>query len=171
MRGLNKCYLIGHVGRDPETRTSKEGLAIAKLTLATPRGHKVEGTWVDTPDWHRVTAFGRDAEFLSKFARKGDGLALECAVRPGKWIDRAGATRYGVDMIIERVLWLQGKRAAASSVVVAAVDEPPMVPPVDEHTDEVELVSVDDGGEGAVIEAVAAGMTEVQAQVEEEIPF
>lgn len=162
MRGLNKCYLIGHVGRDPDARTSKDGLAIAKLSLATPRGHKVEGTWVDTPDWHRVTAFGRDAEFLSKFARKGDGLAVECSVRPNKWTDRDGGTRHAVDMIVERVLWLQGKRPALSAVIVPAAEEP---------TEEEGVLAVeeDGDGDGAVVEASASPLPQPQAQ--DDIPF
>jgi single-strand DNA-binding protein len=124
MNGLNKAFLIGNLGRDPELRATATGLPVVKLALATRHAKKVNDQWVDTPDWHRVTGFGKEAEYLSRVAHKGDGLAVECAIRPRKWTDKEGKTHYEVDLIVERVLWVSSPRRA---VMPLAVDEAPPV--------------------------------------------
>lgn len=115
MKGLNRAYLIGHVGHDPELRNTATGLPYLKVSMATPNARKINEEWVDTPDWHRLTAFGKDAEFLSRVAHKGDVLAVECAIRPNRWTDKDGQVRYDVSLIVERILWVQSKRSAETS--------------------------------------------------------
>lgn len=112
MKGLNRAYLIGNLGQEPELRTAASGAVVLKLSLATPNSRKVNDTWVDTPDWHRVTAFGSDAEFLARNAHKGDTLAVECAIRPNKWTDKDGVVRYDVSLIIDRIAWLGSRNRA-----------------------------------------------------------
>ncbi len=116
MKGLNKAYLIGHIGQDPELRTTAAGLHIAKVSIATPHAKKVQGEWIETPDWHRVTSFGKTAEFLAKYAKKGDTLAIECAIRPTKWTDKENVVHFEIQLHVERVLWLNGKHHGAESV-------------------------------------------------------
>lgn len=111
MKGLNRAYLIGHIGHDPEIRNTATGLPFLKLSMATPNARKINEEWVDTPDWHRLTAFGSDAEFLARVAHKGDVLAVECAIRPNRWTDKEGQVRYDVSLIVERILWVQNRRA------------------------------------------------------------
>ncbi|MFZ5481816.1 MAG: single-stranded DNA-binding protein [Myxococcota bacterium] len=126
MNGLNKAYLIGHLGRDPELRATPSGVTVVKLSLATRHAKKVDDQWVETPDWHRVTAFGRDAEYLCRAAHKGDVVALECAIRPRKWTDKEEKVHYEVDLVVERVLWVSRKVATPAN----RVDEPPRETPV-----------------------------------------
>jgi len=106
MVGLNKAFLIGRVGQDPEMKTSvSKGTPYCKLTLATPN-HKKEGeTWVDNPDWHRLTVFGPNAERVAKNVKKGDSLAVECSIRQGKWTDKDGQQRHETSLLVDRVLW------------------------------------------------------------------
>lgn len=112
MNGLNKVYLIGNLGHEPELRASGTGVPILKVSLATPGRRKVGDTWVDEPDWHRLTLFQRDAEYVARYAHKGDPLAVECALRPRKWSDKDGRTHYETDLVVERVCWLGSRRAA-----------------------------------------------------------
>ncbi len=114
MLGLNKAFLIGHVGQDPEIKTSpNKGTTYCKLTLATPN-HKKEGeTWVDHPDWHRLTLFGLPAERVAKSVKKGDTLAVECTIRHGKWTDKDGQQRYETSLLVDRVLWTVPKAQRA----------------------------------------------------------
>ena len=114
MKGLNKAYLIGHIGQDPELRTTAGGKQLLKLSLATPNVRKMGDEWVETPDWHRLTIWDKTAEFIATYARKGDVLAVECAVRPGKWTDKENVVRYQVDLVVDRVLWLNGKHRGAT---------------------------------------------------------
>lgn len=129
MHGLNKAYLIGHIGHDPELRTTANGRAIVKLSLATPHRRKVGEEWMDTPDWHRLTLFDAAASFIDAYAKKGDMLAVECSIRPNKWTDGYGADRYEVDLVVDRVLWLNGKHRGAE-----AKDAPLPTPPEDDGT-------------------------------------
>lgn len=150
MLGLNKAYFIGRVGNDPELRTSAaKGTPYCKLSLATPNHRKVEDQWVDTPDWHRLTAFGPTAERLARNVHKGDGLAVECTVRQGKWTDKEGNAHYETNLVVDRVLWSMPRAARAQefgsatppgAVVIEAEgvgsEAEPMAPsPVPAHDD------------------------------------
>lgn len=125
MNGLNRAYFIGNLGRDPETRTTRNDTVVVSITLATPHVRKDGDGWVDTPDWHRLTAFGKTAEMLLRNAHKGDTMAVECAVRPNRWTDKEGQTRYEVNLYVERVLWISRKRSGVAAVetTVAVADE------------------------------------------------
>ena len=114
MKGLNKAYLIGNIGQDPELRATASGKQVLKLSLATPHARKVGDEWQDQPDWHRITVFDQQAEFLARYARKGDMLAVECAIRPNKWTDQANVTRYEVSIVVDKVLWLNGRARQGS---------------------------------------------------------
>jgi len=139
MNGLNKAYLIGNLGRDPEMRATAGGLAIAKINLATRHARKVNEQWVDQPDWHRLTAFDKTAEYIGRNAHKGDSLAVECAIRPRKWTDKDAKAHYEVDLIVERVLWLH-RRNAPAAIGQAILDEEPVA------SDAPSLLATDDEG-------------------------
>jgi single-strand DNA-binding protein len=111
MQGLNRAYFIGRIGRDPEVRTSpNKGVVVATVSLATSNRRKGEdGTWTDHPDWPRLTAFGATAGYLQRSDHKGDGIAVECAVRQEKWTDKEGATHYDTRLLVDRVLWVVPK--------------------------------------------------------------
>lgn len=106
MKGLNRCYLIGHLAADPEERVSSTGQSLSRLVLATPHAKKVNGEWKEQADFHRLVAFGKEASFLQRFGRKGDGVALEAVLRPHTWVDKDGVSHREVSLIVDRVLWL-----------------------------------------------------------------
>ena len=110
MEGLNKAYLIGHVGRDPEEQTSASGRQTVKLSLATPNARKVGDEWVDVPDWHRLTFHDEAASHILANARKGDTLAVECSLRPRKWTDKDNVVHHEIDLVVDKVLWLNAKK-------------------------------------------------------------
>jgi len=119
MTGLNKAYFIGRIGQDPETRLTGTGVTMVKLSLATPRSYKKGAEWVEITDWHKLTAFGNNAEYLAKYVKKGSAVAVECSVQPAKWVDRSGITQYSTTLMIERVLWVTDKRMAPMPVKTA----------------------------------------------------
>lgn len=131
MRGLNKAYFIGHIGHDPEPRTTASGTTLLKLNIATPSARRVNDTWVEQPDWHRLTFFGKTADYVARAAHKGDSIAVECTVRPRRWTDEAGQARSEVSLVVERVLWLHGRNRAAAP---ANREEPEaaVLPPADD---------------------------------------
>ena len=143
MLGLNKAYFIGRVGRDPDLKTSKQGHPFASFTIAVPhRRQQEDGSWIDNPDWQRVVAFGKTAEWVTKDVHKGDAIAVECAVRQGKWTDKDGHQRYETSLVIDRLLWHSRKHGAKS----------PELPPMDAGSPvadlpiRVEPVTIEDEG-------------------------
>lgn len=120
MNGINKVYLLGHIGHDPEVRTTTGGKAVVKVSLATSHPKKVNEEWVDGVDWHRLTFFDRDAEYVARVAKKGDLLCVEAALRPNKWTDKDGQTRYDIAIVVQRINLLQSRHRAQ-----ALPDEPP----------------------------------------------
>ena len=133
MRGMNKAYLMGHIGHEPELRTAASGMAVLKLNVATPGGRKVDGQWVDQPDWHRVTLFEKNAEYVARFAHKGDAIALECTIRPSKWTDRENVVRYEVNLLVDKVVWLSSKPRAVNPDEAIDAAAPPASEPVAEQ--------------------------------------
>ncbi len=150
MNGLNKAYFIGHLGRDPEPRTTPGGTTLVRLSLATPHARKDGENWVDTPDWHRLTAFGKTAESLLRNAHKGDMIAVESVVRPNRWTDKDGQAHYEVNLYVERVLWISQKRRTPGAVATdvaadaAVMEVAPMPEGVSEEPSEEVAMSSGD---------------------------
>ena len=109
MTGMNRVILIGHIGQDPEVRATASGKRIMRVSLATNNARKVDGNWVESTDWHRITAFDGAADYLGRFARKGDLLAVDCVLRPRKWDDAAGKTHYEVSIVVDRIAALHSR--------------------------------------------------------------
>ena len=153
MYGLNKAYFIGHLGRDPEPRTTPGGTTLVRLSLATPHARKDGENWVDTPDWHRLTAFGKTAESLLRNAHKGDMIAVESVVRPNRWTDKDGQAHYEVNLYVERVLWISQKRRQTSVVATEVAPEVAVgaaLPVEEEVSEEVALSSGDGASEDEI---------------------
>ena len=90
---MNKVMLIGNVGREPEVRYVDQGVAVARLSLATTeRGYTLpNGTKVpDRTDWHNVVLWRRLAEIVEKYSHKGDKLYIEGRLRYSVYDDKQG---------------------------------------------------------------------------------
>lgn len=108
---LNKVLLVGNLGRDPEVRTTQGGNTVCNLSLATTeRVKNREGAWEDQTEWHRVVCFGRTAENVARFKKKGETLYVEGRIRTNKWKDKDGQDRYTTEIIADEVKFIGGKR-------------------------------------------------------------
>ena len=90
---MNKVMLIGNVGREPEVRYVDQGVAVARLSLATTeRGYTLpNGTKVpDRTDWHNVVLWRRLAEIVENYVHKGDKLYIEGRLRYSVYDDKQG---------------------------------------------------------------------------------
>jgi len=107
---VNKVILVGNLGADPETRTSQAGNMIANLRLATSDRRKDrEGNWTDHTEWHRVVCFGRTAENVAKFCRKGKQIYVEGRIQTQKWTDREGKDRWTTEIVANEIRFLGRK--------------------------------------------------------------
>lgn len=93
---MNKVMLIGNVGREPEVRYVDQGVAVARVSLATTeRGYTLQnGTQVpDRTDWHNVILWRKLAEVVEKYVHKGDKLYIEGRIRYTSYNDKQGQKR------------------------------------------------------------------------------
>ena len=137
MASFNKVILAGNLTRDPELRYTPKGTAVAKLGLAVNRSwttetgeKREEATFVD------VDAFGKQAETIAKFLRKGRSILVEGRLRMETWDDKAtGAKRSKLGVVLESFSFLDsGNRDAAAPTPAASAPAAPSgdAPPEDD---------------------------------------
>ena len=107
---INKVILIGNLGQDPELRSTGSGSAVVNLRIATSERRKDrDGNWGDHTEWHSVVAFGRTAENVANFCRKGRQLYIEGRLQTRQWQDRDGNARYSTEVVADNVRFLGGR--------------------------------------------------------------
>ncbi|MFA5679566.1 MAG: single-stranded DNA-binding protein [Pseudomonas sp.] len=101
-RGVNKVILIGNVGGDPEVRYMPNGNAVANITLATTDSWKDKqtGQQQERTEWHRVVFFGRLAEIVGEYVRKGSKLYIEGRLQTREW-EKDGVKRYTTEIVVD----------------------------------------------------------------------
>jgi len=100
---VNKVILVGNLGRDPEIRHTTTGSQVASLSIATTDRQKDrDGNWTDKTEWHRVSVFGRAAESVGKYLKKGRQVYIEGKLETRKWQDQSGSDRYSTEVIVAR---------------------------------------------------------------------
>jgi len=99
MGSLNKVLIIGNLGADPETKFLPSGDAVTNLSIATTDRWKDKQTGEarDRTEWHRVSFFGRRAEVIEEFFRKGDPIYIEGSLQTRKY-EKDGVTHYATDI-------------------------------------------------------------------------
>jgi single-strand DNA-binding protein len=106
---VNKVILIGNLGQDPEIRTTGNGQSVGTLRLATADKYKdKEGNLQERTEWHTIVVWGRDAENVGKFCKKGKSLYIEGRLQTRKWQDKQGQDRYSTEVVAETVKFLGG---------------------------------------------------------------
>ena len=102
-RGINKVILIGHLGQDPEIRYMPNGNAIANITLATSETwrDKQSGEQKEKTEWHRVVFFGKLAEIVGEYLRKGSQVYVEGRLQTRKWQGQDGQDRYTTEIVVD----------------------------------------------------------------------
>ncbi len=108
---VNKCILIGNLGRDAEIRATGGGTTIANLRLATTDRRKAaDGTWEDHTEWHSVVAFGKTAEIMERFGKKGKMLYVEGRLQTREYTDKDGNKRWSTEVVANAIRLLGGAR-------------------------------------------------------------
>ncbi|KXS54668.1 MAG: single-strand DNA-binding protein [Marinobacter sp. T13-3] len=102
-RGVNKVFLVGNLGHDPEPRQTNNGKTVVNLNLATDESYKDRqtGQLVPKTEWHRVVMFGRLAEVAGQYLQKGSKIYIEGKLQTNKWEDQDGQTRYTTEVLVD----------------------------------------------------------------------
>lgn len=110
-RGVNKVILVGNLGKDPETRALPSGATVANFSIATSESwkDKTTGENVDKTEWHNIVAFGKLADIIAQYLRKGSQVYVEGALQTRKWQDKEGNDRYTTEIKINEMQMLGGK--------------------------------------------------------------
>jgi single-strand DNA-binding protein len=116
-KSVNKVFLLGNVGKDPEIRSSANGVMVANFTLATSdRFQDAQGNWQDRTEWHNLVAFKRTAEIVRDYVKKGSKLYIEGKIQTRSWDDKeSGAKRYRTEIIVNDLSLLSGRDEGASA--------------------------------------------------------
>lgn len=110
-RGVNKVILIGNLGSDPEVRYMPQGGAVANITMATSESwtDKQTNEKKEQTEWHRVVFYGKLAEIVGEYTRKGSKIYVEGKLRTRKWQDQQGVERYTTEIIGNELQLLDGR--------------------------------------------------------------
>ena len=102
---VNKCILVGNLGRDPEIRTKQNGDKVCNLSVATSERwrDRASGEQQERTEWHRVVVFDdRIADVAERFLSKGSKVYLEGELQTRKWQDRSGEDRYTTEVVLRK---------------------------------------------------------------------
>ncbi len=116
MASVNKVILVGNLGKDPEVRYAPSGDAIANVTLATTENWKDKnGEKQEKTEWHRVSFFGKTAEVVGQYLKKGSQVYVEGRIQTRKWTDKEGQERYTTEIVADKMQML-GSRSGSTSM-------------------------------------------------------
>jgi single-strand DNA-binding protein len=116
-KSVNKVFLLGNVGKDPEVRSTGGGMAVANFSLATSdRFQDAQGNWQDRTEWHNLVAFKRTAEIVRDYVKKGSKLYVEGKIQTRSWDDKeTGAKKYRTEIIVNDLSLLSGREDGGGS--------------------------------------------------------
>ncbi len=102
---VNKVFLIGNVGQDPDIRHTQAGDKIANLSLATSESwtDKQSGERRERTEWHRIVVFNEGiVGIIERYLRKGAKICVEGQLRTRKWTDQEGKDRFSTEVVLDR---------------------------------------------------------------------
>jgi len=110
-KGVNKVFLLGNVGKDPEIRTTAGGMVVASFSLATAERAKDQtGNWVDKTEWHNLVCFQRTAEIVRDYVKKGTQIFVEGKIQSRSWDDKeSGQKKYKTEILVNELSLLGGR--------------------------------------------------------------
>ncbi len=122
-RGVNKAIILGSLGQDPDIRYTAGGAAVANISIATNEQwkDKESGEMQERTEWHRVVFFGRLAEIVGEYLRKGSQVYVEGRIQTRKWQDKEGQDRYTTEIVANEMQMLGSK----SGGTTASFDQSP----------------------------------------------
>ena len=128
MRGVNKVTLIGNLGKDPELRRTQSGSPVASFSLATNFKRKQADGTEDDVEWHNIVAWGKLAEIVGEYLKKGSPVYIEGRIQTRNYEDQSGTTKYITEIVAQELVMLGdgpgGESGAGASGAPPPPDEP-----------------------------------------------
>ncbi len=124
---LNKAIVIGNLTRDPEIRSLPSGIKICSFSLATNRVWKDKnGARQENTDYHNVVVFGRQAETVAQYMKKGSSMLVEGRMQTRSWDDKtSGEKKYRTEIVADRTQFgPKGNGGPASGAPASSASAP-----------------------------------------------
>jgi single-strand DNA-binding protein len=108
-RSVNKVILLGHLGKDAETKFTPSGVSRSSFTIATNRRWKDQqtGEWKDVTDWHNIVLWR--SENVANYLLKGKQVYVEGRLESRSWEDKEGQKRYITEVVCDELILLGGR--------------------------------------------------------------
>lgn len=107
---VNKVILVGRLGRDPETRYTGGGQAVANFSLATDESYKDRnGERQKRTEWHKIVVWGKQAEIAQQYLKKGSLIFIEGRIQSREWQDKEGQKRTSFEIVANNFRMLGGR--------------------------------------------------------------
>jgi single-strand DNA-binding protein len=101
-RGVNKVIILGNAGQDFDQTILPSGQAVGNVSIATSElwNDRASGQRQERTEWHRVVAYGKTAEIMAQYCRKGNKVYVEGRLQTRKWQDQSGQDRYTTEIVV-----------------------------------------------------------------------
>jgi single-strand DNA-binding protein len=120
---VNRVILVGRLGRDPETRFTGGGQAVANFSVATDETYKDRnGERQKRTEWHKIVVWGKQAEIAQQYLKKGSLVYIEGRIQSREWQDKEGQKRTSFEIVASnfRMLGSRSEGAAAGAAAGAS---------------------------------------------------
>lgn len=142
---LNKAILIGNLTRDPELRSLPSGIKVCSFSIATNRVWRDKnGARQESADYHNIVVFGRQAETVAQYMKKGSSILVEGRMQTRSWDDKStGEKRYRTEVVADRTQF--GPRGGDAGGAPRSTQGPSQKPAAegDESVDTIEYPEED----------------------------
>jgi single-strand DNA-binding protein len=133
---VNKVILVGRLGADPQLKYTPSGRANVNFNLATNAVWKdQEGNQQEKTDWHRVSAWGKLAEIMGEWLKKGSYVYIEGRLQTRSYEDSNGVKKYITEVVATDLEMLGKKGEGAPAVAAPSEEMPPQVGPQESGED------------------------------------
>jgi single-strand DNA-binding protein len=113
---VNKVILVGRLGRDPETRYTGGGQAVANFSVATDETYKDKnGERQKRTEWHKIVVWGKQAEIAQQYLKKGSLIFIEGRIQSREWQDKEGQKRTSFEIVASNFRMLGGRGDGAAA--------------------------------------------------------
>jgi single-strand DNA-binding protein len=113
---VNKVILVGRLGRDPETRYTSGGQAVANFSVATDESYKDKnGERQKRTEWHKIVVWGKQAEIAQQYLKKGSLIFIEGRIQSREWQDKEGQKRTSFEIVASNFRMLGGRADGAAA--------------------------------------------------------
>ncbi len=118
---VNKVILVGRLGRDPETRYTGGGQAVANFSVATDETYKDKnGERQKRTEWHKIVVWGKQAEIAQQYLKKGSLIFIEGRIQSREWQDKEGQKRTSFEIVATNFRMLGGRSEGAAAAGAGA---------------------------------------------------